>query len=67
MLVLTRRPNQVIIIEYFGSPIEVRVLEVRGDQVRLGIKAPKDVSVHRKEIYDEIKTGTPKRKKGRKP
>ena len=51
MLVLTRKVTQSIVI---GDGIEVVVLEVRGEQVRLGIKAPKDVSVHRKEIYDQI-------------
>lgn len=51
MLVLTRKVNQSIII---GDGIEVVVLEVRGEQVRLGIKAPRDVAVHRKEIFDQI-------------
>jgi carbon storage regulator len=51
MLVLTRKVNQSIII---NDQIEVVVLEVRGEQVRLGIKAPKDVPVHRKEIFDQI-------------
>ncbi|HRF59094.1 MAG TPA: carbon storage regulator CsrA [Fimbriimonadaceae bacterium] len=51
MLVLTRKVNQSIII---GDDVEVVVLEVRGEQVRLGIKAPKSVTVHRKEIYDQI-------------
>ena len=51
MLVLTRKVGQSIVI---GDGIEVVVLEVRGEQVRLGIRAPKDVAVHRKEIYDQI-------------
>ncbi|MBL8041012.1 MAG: carbon storage regulator CsrA [Chthonomonas sp.] len=51
MLVLTRKLNQSIVID---GTIEVVVLEVRGEQVRIGIKAPKDVPVHRKEIYDQI-------------
>jgi carbon storage regulator len=51
MLVLTRKLHQSIVI---GDGIEVVVLEVRGEQVRIGIKAPKDVAVHRKEIYDQI-------------
>ncbi len=51
MLVLTRKVNQSIIID---GGIEVVVLEVRGEQVRLGIKAPKNVPVHRKEIFDQI-------------
>ena len=51
MLVLTRRPNQGIVI---GGEIEVMVLEVRGDQVRLGSNAPRDVTVHRDEVQAEI-------------
>jgi len=51
MLVLTRKLHQSIVI---GDGIEVVVLEVRGEQVRLGIKAPRDVTVHRKEIYEQI-------------
>ncbi len=51
MLVLTRKVGQSIVI---GDEIEVVVLEVRGEQVRVGIRAPKSVSVHRKEVYDQI-------------
>jgi carbon storage regulator len=51
MLVLTRKVHQSIVI---GDDVEVVVLEVRGEQVRLGIKAPKNVSVHRKEVYEQI-------------
>ncbi len=51
MLVLTRKVGQSIVI---GDEIEVVVLEVRGEQVRVGIRAPKTVSVHRKEVYDQI-------------
>lgn len=51
MLVLTRRTNQSIKI---GDDIEITVIEVRGDQVRLGITAPRDIAVHRKEIYLQI-------------
>ena len=51
MLVLTRRLNQSIKI---GDDIEITVIEVRGDQVRLGVAAPRDVSVHRKEVYLQI-------------
>lgn len=51
MLVLTRKVHQSIVI---GEGIEVVVLEVRGEQVRLGIRAPKDVTVHRKEVYQQI-------------
>ncbi len=51
MLVLTRKVNQSIRI---GPDIEVVVLEVRGEQVRLGIRAPRDVAVHRQEIFEQI-------------
>ena len=51
MLVLTRKVGQSIVI---GDEIEVVVLEVRGEQVRIGIRAPKNVTVHRKEIYEQI-------------
>jgi carbon storage regulator len=51
MLVLTRKVGQSIVI---GDEIEVVILEVRGEQVRVGIRAPKNVSVHRKEIYEQI-------------
>ncbi len=52
MLVLSRKKNEAIII---GNDIKIAVVEIRGDKVRLGIKAPKEVTIHRKEIYDEIK------------
>lgn len=51
MLVLSRKSNESIII---GAEIKVTVLEVRGDQVRLGISAPRDVTVHREEVHAEI-------------
>ncbi len=51
MLVLTRRANQSIMI---GHDIVVTVLEVRGDQVRLGIKAPRSIDVHREEIFVQL-------------
>ena len=52
MLVLTRKPDQSIMV---GSEIEITVLEVRGEQVRIGIRAPRQVTVHRKEVYDQIR------------
>jgi carbon storage regulator len=51
MLVLTRKLGQSIMID---DKIEIVVLEVRGEQVRLGIRAPKDVTVHRMEVYTLI-------------
>jgi len=52
MLVLARRLNESIMI---GDDIEVVIIDIKGDQVKLGIRAPKRVTVHRKEIYDEIR------------
>jgi len=51
MLVLTRKTNESIII---NNNIEVMVIDVRGDAVKIGIKAPRSISVNRKEIYEEI-------------
>jgi carbon storage regulator len=51
MLVLSRKLNERIVI---GGEIEVTVLSIRGDKVRLGIKAPKEVPVHRLEVYNAI-------------
>ena len=56
MLVLSRKRNESIVI---NDNIIVTVVEIRGDKVRLGINAPKDVSVHRQEVYDAIKKGLP--------
>jgi carbon storage regulator len=52
MLVLSRQRDETIMI---GDDIEVTVVDIRGDKVRLGITAPKEISVHRKEVYDAIK------------
>ncbi len=51
MLILTRRVGETLII---GDNVSVTVLGVKGNQVRLGVNAPKDVSVHREEIYQRI-------------
>mgnify|MGYP000853071891 FL=1 len=51
MLILSRRKGETIII---GDNIEISVIDVQGDTVKLGIKAPRSLSVHRQEIYDEI-------------
>ena len=62
MLVLSRQKDESIVI---GDDIEITIVDVRGDKVRLGINAPREISVHRKEIYEAIqrekaagKTGT---------
>lgn len=52
MLALSRKTNESIII---GNDIEITVLEVKGDQVKIGINAPKSVPIYRKEIYLQIK------------
>lgn len=52
MLILTRRLGETLII---GDDVQVTVLGVRGHQVRLGVNAPKEISVHREEIYRRIK------------
>jgi carbon storage regulator len=54
VLVLSRKKNESIII---NDDITVVIVEIRGDQVRLGIEAPKHVPVHRREIYDQIQKG----------
>ena len=51
MLVLSRKRNEKIVI---NDNITITVIEIRGDKVRIGIEAPKDINVHRKEVYDAI-------------
>lgn len=51
MLVLTRKQNEAIKI---GDDIEIKVLGIEGDQIKLGIAAPKSVEIHRKEVYIDI-------------
>lgn len=51
MLILTRRVGETLVV---GDDVTVTVLGVKGNQVRLGVNAPDDVSVHRQEIYDRI-------------
>ena len=54
MLVLTRKPNQSIMI---GDEIEISVLAIMGEKVRIGIEAPRSIPVFRKEVYLDIKSG----------
>ena len=53
MLILTRRAGETVMV---GSDITITVLGVKGNQVRIGINAPKDVAVHREEIYERIQS-----------
>jgi carbon storage regulator len=53
MLILTRRVGETLMI---GDDVTVTVLAVKGNQVRIGINAPKDVTVHREEIYERIRS-----------
>ncbi len=55
MLVLSRKKNESIVI---NNDITIVVVEIRGDKVRLGVEAPKEVPVHRREVYDAIQRGT---------
>ena len=52
MLILTRRMNETLMV---GDDVSVTVLAINGNQVRIGVKAPRHIPVHRKEIYDKIK------------
>jgi len=52
MLILTRRVGETVVI---GNDVDITVLGVKGNQVRLGVKAPREISVHREEIYRRIK------------
>lgn len=53
MLVLSRKKNQSLII---GDDLEVVIMDIKSDQVKIGIKASKDIKIYRKEIYDKIKS-----------
>ena len=56
MLVLTRRPGESVMV---GDDVVITVLDVRGDVVRLGIKAPRSIQVHREEVYKELQRVVP--------
>jgi carbon storage regulator len=59
MLVLSRKKNESIVI---NNDITIVVVEIRGDKVRLGVEAPKEVPVHRREVYDAIKRSESEKK-----
>jgi carbon storage regulator len=52
MLVLTRRVGETLVV---GNDVSVTILGVKGNQIRIGINAPKDVTIHREEIYERIR------------
>ncbi len=51
MLALSRKKGEALVI---GNNIEITILEVKGDQIKIGIKAPKEVPIYRKEVYEQI-------------
>jgi len=53
MLILTRKVDETLIV---GHEVSVTILGVKGNQVRIGVNAPKEISVHREEVYNRIKT-----------
>lgn len=61
MLVMSRKKNQKIII---GDNIEIMIVDVKGDKVRLGIECPREIPVHRQEVWDAIKRAEQNGKEG---
>ena len=53
MLILTRKVDETLVV---GDEVSVTILGVKGNQVRIGVNAPKEISVHREEVYNRIKT-----------
>jgi carbon storage regulator len=64
MLVLSRKKNESIVI---NNDITIVVVDIRGDKVRLGVEAPKEIPVHRREVYDAIQNNEQSAKKGTQP
>ena len=64
MLVLSRKKNESIVI---NNDITVVVVDIRGDKVRLGVEAPKEIPVHRREVYDAIQKNEQSAKKDTQP
>lgn len=65
MLVLSRKKNETIVIDTDKGLVEVTVVEVRGDTVRIGIMAPREIPVHRREVYQSLQNQGKKYKDGR--
>jgi len=63
MLVLSRQKDESIMI---GDDVEITIVDVRGDKVRLGIAAPKEIPVHRREVYDAIQREKSEQKEAKK-
>ena len=61
MLVLSRRPGETILA---GDDISFKILRIEGNQVKIGIDAPKDLAIHRQEVYLAIKRGEPHESNG---
>ncbi len=64
MLVLSRKKNESIVI---NNNITIVVVDIRGDKVRLGVEAPKEIPVHRREVYDAIQNNEQSVEKGTQP
>ena len=64
MLVLSRKKNESIVI---NNDITIVVVDIRGDKLRLGVEAPKEIPVHRREVYDAIQNNEQSVKKGTQP
>tara|TARA_B110000914_G_C15106370_1_gene284037 strand:+ start:253 stop:456 length:204 start_codon:yes stop_codon:yes gene_type:complete len=64
MLVLSRKKNESIVI---NNDITIVVVDIRGDKVRLGVEAPKEIPVHRREVYDAIQNNEQSTEKGTRP
>ncbi len=64
MLVLSRKKNESIVI---NNDITIVVVDIRGDKVRLGVEAPKEIPVHRREVYDAIQNNEQSAEKGAQP
>lgn len=65
MLILSRHKNEEIVVQVGETEVVVMVADIRGDKVRIGISAPPEVIIHRREVVDRIKAGEVDRRTGR--